>query len=746
MIVTTDYILPMFKSTPQGLWCGCDMCFSEETHQPVSNIGPHDLHCLCPPCMSFCLNERAYDESLEIRYPGYETFCPEPLTQQQIDQLWAESDSIFYEPAPTSPTNSDMHAYNGNLSHQHHHGNGDFIRAAGTHLSALADRHRYPLMMGQAGLLPAGMLYSSFQNMSKPLSELREQIFGKSGPTNKDMHSYNGNRFNLFPGDSTNSRPPKIDHKKAPNRDTGLHEAHQDKPHDNYIIPFEEVKIPKDHVEVPDPYLDALKHAHDVGYPSPYPDPEMGPTNQEMHATNGNVYYGPKTEKQHKRAVKKKIRKKEHKKFKKMISKGRAPFPLPRPKVKLPKGVKAAAKIETEEKRIAARYSRFLKYPALPPPRLGSTGNMPTKLVHGYYKSTFSMAAPSFGVNTITNATEFVGFLCPKIVGTFANPSAYFSPIGLGFSNSSSVAFFSNAGAGGNSNTFGCPNFLNSTALWNEVGTNADTITPNPMARWLGAAISVECRCPMSTTAPPYLFGGLLPADYSANIGPVSVSTSNQLNQLTTTQIRALPSTQEVQGYEISAVYIPDTPNALQFDPYTANGNTSGTLSTGMISSAIPYIGMSGCPTTATITVYVTSWFEIQQTPNNANYASGWRIGPKVSSEDVYDNLKRISPVSNRIVNIGAKQASFSLSSFLMSCRKPPEEIPLSVKLANLCDEVKQLKLQIEDEEEEKYVTTSPPDTPKHNLSQSTINLALALKDRLNPGSVTSKTSKTSQL
>lgn len=750
--MTVDYLLPMFKQTTHGLTCGCDMCYSEENQAPLQKIGPHDLHCLCFPCMSFCLNEKAYDEALEIRYPGYEAF-DQTLSQDQVDLLWKDLDDSYYTSPSTSPTNADMHAYNGNLSHQHHHGNGDFLRAAGQHLSRVADRHRLPLMLGQAGLLPAGMLYSSMKNMAEPLAELREQVFGKTGPSNKEMHAYNGN-FDV-PGDSHGaSRAPRIDNRK-------VDEAQKDRER-NFKKPVkkqEPIVKKTERRKFQEPHVD-----HDVHY-SKTQDPHhpnsnqpigitaqlaelehvngvKGPSNKEMHATNGNIYVraqGPMTKTEYERRQRKKA-KKQFKKGKKGVN-----IQIKNTIAKSNNKKKnTKTHIEKIEKRIAKRYAQFLKQPSNPPPRIGSTGNMPTKLVHGYYKSTFSMAAPAFGVNTVTNATDLLVFICPKLFGVFTDPNDFYRPIGIGFATGANTAFNSNAGGGAGSNTFGSPDFLNYSALINECGTSSSN-NGMPMARWLGGSVSLECRCPMSTTAPPYIYGGLLPEDYADNgaTNGTRVKSNKQLNQLTSTEVRNLPSSKEVEGFEISAVYVPDTPNSLQFDGFCASSNVTSTTGSGMSVTAIPYVGMSGCPTTATVTITVSSWFEMQQTPNNALYAAGWSLGPKVSSEDVYDNLPRINPVSNRSINYGSKRAGFTLSSFIDNLHKPIPQPDVHLELSKLSSQLNKLKLLIEEEEDEKYISTSPPDTPVHHgLTQSTINLALALKDRITPGSVTSKTSK----
>jgi len=265
----------------------------------------------------------------------------------------------------------------------------------------------------------------------------------------------------------------------------------------------------------------------------------------------------------------------------------------------------------------------------------------------------------------------------------------------------------------------------------------------------MGGHVSLSCRCPVSTTAPPFLYGGLLPDNVSTNAVTEYIDPTLQLNALTSNGARTLQSTEDVPGMEVSAVYIPGSPNCLQFSKnYCTYGNTTTILNT-----PVPYVGMTGCPNAAVVTIKVSAFYEVQQNSYNSSYG-GWRTGPKLNANEVFEYLPKIAPVQPYALQIGAKSNhGMSVASQFMALVAPPQSKTVEQQLDELRIESQRLQNKIKhltistDFEDEKYVMAStPPDTPKQSLSKSTIDLALALKDKLTPGSVTSKTVRSSHL
>jgi len=740
-------MLPTFIATkapsPVMLSCACDMCFDLD-YGCIQGIGPHDLHCVCPDCVLLASDDALYDSYLENRYPD------------QFADLhyyaWHDDDSE-YEPPSNSPTNQEMHAVNGNLSHQHHSGYGDFLRAAGRGLAGSTNpADQFALAgLGSVGLLGGSLGYTSTQNMGKPLNELREQLWPTekqpvdyTKPDNKYMHSYNGNKKGSDGGmiaideivngklqkdlsgitDLQNSRDQWLkDHPKVikPNYDPDLIDTID---MDTGILPQYPIDEDQDLSEVP------VKQT------------KTGPTNKEMHITNGNIY-GPankgvtkKQNKIHLRKLKRKLNKAKKKGSNVIVKVNNN-----KPHNKSHRGVGKIVVKDKEEKKIAQIYTKFIKQPVIKPPKIGSTGNLPTKILHGYFEQVFNMNAPGFGGVVSTPCTDLIAFLSPKLQAHFTSVSDFTAPIVVGASTSSATPFVNTATTNGMTTL----DFNNVTALVNEAGVSGNDL---PLARVLGGHISLICRCPMQSVAPPYIFGGLLPSDTPFK-GPSRVADlSQQLNQLTTTQIRILKSTTDVSGYEVSAVWTPSSSNDLQFWNNLCFQGGAGTHVLDVC--PIPYVGMTGCPNTATVTIKASLFFEIQQTSLNYQY-SGWSLGPSVESDLVFNYMPRnIRPVSARALQIGQKEganAAAQMAMMIKQQRHPDADKTITVEelakqLEEINNKIKTLTIKVpeSDEEDEKYVYS---DSPKYtSLSRSTIDLALQLKDKLTPGSVTSKTSR----
>lgn len=756
----SGYFVPTFCPTSTGLVCACDMCFDVHTG-PCSAIGPHDLHCVCNNCMQFASDDSKYQQSLAVRYPVtvmsddenagegplVEIFDSLPFdTREALELLYQNLSPDIKEklsnlvvtlvddgevPPPNSPTNQDMHAYNGNQFHQHHHGWGDFIRAAGRGLARSTNpADKFALAgLGSAGLIGSALGYTSTQNMSKPLSELRVQLFGgveKHDPnkwqkvlpktiTNKEMHAVNGNIKHEF-GDTWKDTAERVIHSE----DDIKHHS-KNKFGDEWLA-------------------NAEKIIHMDG-------PKRAPSNKEMHTINGNIY-GPmnvgvkeKTHKNQLRRLARKINKqrsnvKVNKKKGRVIVNNKIAIAKRGRRSNVPR--KDIKQLKAED-RLAAKYTAFLKNPVFRPPPLGSTGQTPVKLLHGFKEITISM-----GTLGGLACTEFIAFLSPKLFGLFTSVSNYTVPITYGGAVNGTVNFQNVA----SNSAMVTSDFENLTSLKNEAG-NTNSTSPVPMVRFVGGHVSLRCRCPMSTTAPPYLFGGLLPSQVTAASNPQIVDTSSQLTALTSTAIRALPSTVEIDGFDVSSVYIPGSAKSLDFSNFVAQYNA-----TNMDSTAVPYIGMSGCPTTATVTLVVSAWFEIQQNVVNQNY-SGWQLGPKVSTEDIYDRIKRFKTVNPVLLqeggktNSGSRGAAFTIAEFIKpTVYDPQKELDdLRNQLTHMNERFKKLTVETNSnsEDDEKFSHVSTPESPQYrSLSRSTIDLALHLKDKLTPGSVTSKTSRVS--
>lgn len=759
--VQSGYFLPTFCPTSSGLVCACDMCFDSDIG-PRVGIGPHDLHCVCDNCLHFARDDDKYHESVDIRYPVDDVMSDVSDDEMEIkEDLEAIYDSLpqtvrenleqIYESLdqkvkdrlsdvlavlvksediapPNSPTNQEMHAYNGNQFHQHHHGWGDFIRAAGRGLARSTNpADKFALAgLGSAGLIGSALGYTSTQNMSKPLSELRTQIFGgveKHDPnrwqkvlpkviTNQEMHAQNGNIKHDF-GDQWK------------NAEKLIHSEDDIKHHNKSSTKFGD---------------EWLKNAEKIISAK---NPKKAPSNKEMHAINGNIY-GPKN-----KGVKPKTHKNQLKRLARKINKARG-----RPRGKMPKivinnkpavaksrGKSKWIKKETsqfkKEEAIAKRYTKFLQNPVYMPPLLGSTGETPVKLLHGFFETTINMAS-ALGV---ANCTDFIAYLSPKMFGIYTSDNNYVSPVTIGVAINSTSPFLNTAGTSAMA-TF---DFTNITALKAESGAATST-TAIPLARYLGGHISVRCRCPMATTAPPFIFGGLLPSQAVSAANSLTVDTSKQLNALTNTTIRGMNSSVEIDGFEAGSVYFPSSSKALDFSQFVCQYNNAY-----MDPTAVPYVGMTGCPTTASLTIICSAWFEVQQNATN-QYYSGWRLGPKVSTEDVYDRLSHFKTANGISFNQGGKTNSgssrtmFSVADYLQPVKKDPEQelTALRLQLQDLNTKFDKLSINTDpgEEDDEKYFTHSPESTSYKSLSRSTIDLALQLKDKLTPGSVTSKASR----
>jgi len=272
----------------------------------------------------------------------------------------------------------------------------------------------------------------------------------------------------------------------------------------------------------------------------------------------------------------------------------------------------------------------------------------------------------------VPNATEFFAFITPSIeTGSGTN---FCAPIMFGGATTPGGVFTSNTSTA----SYGLTNVANSTALNNEVGSNTPT-------RLLSGHISLECKCSMVATAQPYIYGGLLPmaapSVLLAATDPAAYNGTTSMLALNGGAIRNLTSSVDVAGMNVSTVYQPPSASTLNFNtmnatPPTTNGGYA------IACTSVPYVGVTGCPAGTTITLTVSLYWEVQSTQNNMNY-SGWSLGPRVSTEDIFDHLKRFPAVSSRVRGTGAKTDGTSSGEFVMAMAKlhpvslppTPEEI-----------------------------------------------------------------------
>lgn len=702
---------------------------------------------------------------------------------REIWELLTENPSFDYEPPPTSPTNQEMHAINGNIQHQRkllHLPRPDtpfvrdvvdvlngahemyqeipqiieHLRGQGKYSSDDAMRHYKKYFANKGKFYDAGTpeydeWWNEYQQSLKP-SKLNKM----KKITNKEQHAKNGN-WDWNPAEKNIKKQldkfpkpiPAI--KKSPKDKTKKINAPkwEWKPAHPPQVNLMDSDVANDTKEVFD-HLQAGDNPAKILA-------ETGPTNKEMHAYNGNFpKFGPRTRAQHARTERKKIRnakkKAETKAYLKVIKAGAGRFPLNKPRAKMPKGVKKAGKLETREDRLAAAYNRAVHSPSMPPPRLGSTGSTPTKLIHGFYKRIIPMSNIDFGTNpTLGNATSFVCFLSPVMFKNFSSSTSYKSPITIGCAATNAKKFDDTTGGAGFASLL-CEDFTNTTEMKNETLGTSSNSTVSVGARWLTGSVSVECRCPMSTTAPPFIFGGLYPSNVAWTTNTRLADVSKQLSTQTGAQLEQLQSTSEIQGFSGSAVYVPSTADSLLFSGSVAM-NDSAFQSLPL--SAIPYIAMNGCPTSATIVVTVSCWFEIQQTKDNCYYG-GWKLGPKVSTEDIFDRLKRTNAVSKKVIDQGAKtveggalSATAQVEANLSKQQHTAPQPSLLDEIKILKEELRHLRVKIEEDEDEKYFECEATPTldkqeiePFKGLSKSTIDLAMSIKKSLTPGSVTNKT------
>lgn len=400
----------------------------------------------------------------------------------------------------------------------------------------------------------------------------------------------------------------------------------------------------------------------------------------------------------------------------------------------LPKGIRGAAKVDSREQRIAKQYATFLRNPVFAPPRLGSSGSTPTQLVHGYFRKSYNMSAP---FSLLTNSTCVTACINPVLFRAFNTLTEYQAPITICFTNAGNVL----PNLGNAVGDTAVVEFTNAASLKNQVLGTTTLIGNAPLARFVGGCITLECRCPLTTTAPPYMFGGTLsnfPIDSAANKNVPAINPSQQLSAASPDALRALPNSIDVPGMTVSNYYYPSDANSLLFNPLTARN--SGNII--IPPATIPYVGMVNCPTSAIVTVSVSGWFEVQPftlaagtSPyiTTADYG-GWKLGPKVSAEDIFDHLPTFRSLSTRILGTGSKTNTVGSSAYsaLFANASPPPKT-LEEKFQELEEKYQKLSLRIEDEEE-KYVSLSEPspsNTPlgkNRDLSQSTIDLARSIK------------------
>lgn len=343
-------------------------------------------------------------------------------------------------------------------------------------------------------------------------------------------------------------------------------------------------------------------------------------------------------------------------------------------------------------RRVANQYARFLKSPHSMPPRIGSTGNNPTRFMHGFFIGTY----PFVNINSLPS-TEFMAYLAPKF-RTSGSVSTSVAPLTVCFSNSPSINF-----QDATNSTITKVNYTNSAGFTSAVNN----------ARLSGMSISIDCRCP-ATDKKPYVYAGLWRNNDYVVAGDLA-NNANQISNLNSSQVRGSYTSVELTGMTASSVYLPGDTNNFKFSTYIANSNSD------LINVPIPYVGMTGCSNNTTVSIYVTAWYELMSTTDALfTSAEDFKVGPKIDANDLFNELPAMNPVSSKIISTGIRTTTGFQSSAMVPMLTTAVESS-DEKLARLENTVKQLTLKIE-EDEEKYISCDEPVTPVHNsLSQSTI-------------------------
>jgi len=450
------------------------------------------------------------------------------------------------------------------------------------------------------------------------------------------------------------------------------------------------------------------------------PNPNTAPTNKDMHSANGNInkMVGGKGQMRHPRKRRAGTTETSREAPKGQRRNKRRQAPPPRPKQHRAVAQRRAA-LPTEiklERSVARQYQAFLASPNKLPPRLGDSGNTPTMLIHGYYVTSY--AVPT--INSIL-ATEMMVFTSPTLFAssTTVNTAAV-APIYVCFSNGTTVAFNDTT----NGRAYPLP-FSNNTNLSTMVA-----YTVGIPSRYLGSSVSIDCRCP-GTSSKPFMYAGNLPGQETGMIND-RVTLAAQLQYKTPTALRSSPFSDEVPGMTCYSTYFPKDANALTFK---TNYNTQTDLN----DSSVPYVGCSGMVTGTTVNVMVSSWFEVQVSASN-QMSMGLKKGPKVSSSDVFDELKSAHTTGEGLINVGQRTVSGRMAP--LSQNNPTGATSttdlLEQKLAELEAKYTNLSLRLDDDE--KYISLDQ-DEP---LSQSTIDLARTIKQYSLTGSKTTPKSFTS--
>lgn len=619
--------------------------------------------------------------------------CDDCQFDRDIENLAYLTPSIPSSPVeedpPTSPTingnngsftNTDDHA------HQHTAGNGQFMRSA-SHLARNIHRAENSIPAQAIGLgalgFPAAMYYSDTQ-LVKPSKQQKPHSYKVISSKDERLQVYN----------------PSFDDRvlrknsKLPEKVTQF---------DKLLVGVESNPGPSKSSSNEKWNWEAASHTPETILEDTTPGsrythvlrPSTGPSNREMHAINGNSMNKatmPSLKRKKKLPPRPKAKAKSEPKYKKRpvqrtVAKSRSKV--------LPREISLV-------RRLAAKYMYFLKNPNTMPPRIGGC-SQGTCLVHGYFINTYSF----ININGLPT-TDYVFALNPKVYAV-----ANSGPISVYASNGSTIPFSDATNA---INQY--PVFSNQQAIF-------DMFKYTTSARYLGGSVSIDCRCPATDRA-AYLYAGLCPRNTGA-ADPPNSTTAQTLRVMSSADIRAQVYTTELPGRTASSVYIPSSVGCFIFS-HTPFLNTES-----VINSPIPFVGMTGCNNNHTVTTIVSMWFEAQMDSRTSSFA-GFASGPRVNSEDIFDELKPFPTVSSKIIPTGPRSASSSLDyvQTMMPMVEPQtQEDKLLLKVSELEEKYSKLSLRL-DEEDEKFV-----DITDNHLSQSTIDLAKTLRQLSTPGSKT---------
>ena len=494
------------------------------------------------------------------------------------------------------------------LSHQHHRENGDFIRAAARGLRPNANQaDRFAAgALAQTLLVGGGLAYSGFKDLGRPLNELREQIFGRTGPSHRDV---------ILSKD--------IDRGVQDTPVSQINGTHGEATNTDDVSKSQ--KMPLD--------VEAQQAAYEKwGNAWAKPVSQINGNNGE--ATNSDDVEGAKkktTAQKEKAKVRKEKRK--LKKLEKKKQQAQAPTakPTSQPKAKVPPEI-------SHLRSIAKQYWAALKNPAstIPPP-LGGSG-LPTNIVMGYVRATLTASTvPGWNASSCSATT----------VGLMMHP-AMFQKTGWNYTASKYIGLapiitFANA-AGSESVSYDtCTTAATNGVLGWSNSTPLTNIANNCRARMLSGGLSISIRC-NGTSKAPILFAGTIESFAGSNLTPSAPSGTFDIRQgigsYTWNGLLTDQSFTFVDGTSVSNNYRPNTTEALELLQIITDTTALSATNPNVLDNGFPYVGATGLSSECVIYIEAVAWYEMLPNINARLYALGQKE-PRINPTDVFNELPK---------------------------------------------------------------------------------------------------------